>query len=488
MKKIKTENTHKDTKKVTLLDRILKDYNKDTKDTNDKNTLDIKDNKDIKNKNNWKTTDYIHIYNPYNIEKNDNIKYILSFDLDSTLIETVSGKTYANDSNDWKLYVDKEDEIIEEKYKSYSKKINNITDINDSKDTNDIINNTTALVIFSNQRGLKGGYLDEGVFKSKIEKIISRLNAKHRLPFICLFSNNDGYYRKPSIGMFEYLHQNFFPNLIAKESLYVGDAAGRSASGNRKKDFADTDYKFALNCNMKFMIPEEFFHNVKMDIPEIKFNPNIHFKDHIKEHHLNHEKYEENLKKLEISPLKTNPVFNKLYNDILNKEKIVIIFIGAPGSGKSTFFFNYFHPLNFGRVNNDTLKTEKKCVTKMQEILDNGMSVVIDNTSPTKTKRKVFIEIAKKNKAKTYCIYFELTKELTFHLNNQRKLLETLEKENSIKLNNSEPLKNPIPVHSFFKLLEFPCKEEGFDDVIILPFIPGPFKTHHHKKTFFLLS
>ena len=47
--------------------------------------------------------------------------------------------------------------------------------------------------------------------------------------------------------------------LDKKTSLYVGDAAGRPASGNRKADFTDTDKVFAMNLDIAFHTPEEFF-------------------------------------------------------------------------------------------------------------------------------------------------------------------------------------------------------------------------------------
>ena len=44
-----------------------------------------------------------------------------------------------------------------------------------------------------------------------------------------------------------------------KNSFYVGDAAGRLKTKTNKKDFACSDRMFALNANLKFYTPEEFF-------------------------------------------------------------------------------------------------------------------------------------------------------------------------------------------------------------------------------------
>ena len=90
------------------------------------------------------------------------------------------------------------------------------------------------------------------------------------LEFLCLFSAEKGFFRKPSFGMFQYIKDNYFPNLKTNDiNVYIGDAAGRPKSNQKKKDFADTDYKFALNCKMSFMTPEEYFIQDKQNIPEV---------------------------------------------------------------------------------------------------------------------------------------------------------------------------------------------------------------------------
>lgn len=41
-----------------------------------------------------------------------------------------------------------------------------------------------------------------------------------------------------------------------KASFYCGDAAGRKPPLVKKKDFSDSDYKFALACDLKFYTPD----------------------------------------------------------------------------------------------------------------------------------------------------------------------------------------------------------------------------------------
>ena len=59
--------------------------------------------------------------------------------------------------------------------------------------------------------------------------------------------------------------------------------------------------------------------------------------------------------------------------------KEIVLLIGSPASGKSTFSKNYF--CNYVRINQDTLGTIRKCEKMASKMLESGKSVVIDNTN-----------------------------------------------------------------------------------------------------------
>ena len=59
--------------------------------------------------------------------------------------------------------------------------------------------------------------------------------------------------------------------------------------------------------------------------------------------------------------------------------KEVVLLIGSPASGKSTFSKNYFR--NHVRINQDTLGTIRKCEKMASKMLEDGKSVIIDNTN-----------------------------------------------------------------------------------------------------------
>jgi bifunctional polynucleotide phosphatase/kinase len=86
----------------------------------------------------------------------------------------------------------------------------------------------------------------------------------------------------------------------------------------------------------------------------------------------------------------------------------MVIFVGSPGSGKSTFWKN--HMSKYARINRDTLKTKEKCYKAAEEQIMKGNSVIIDNTNPKTDDRAYFIGLAKKHGLKIRCFRFLTSK------------------------------------------------------------------------------
>jgi bifunctional polynucleotide phosphatase/kinase len=75
-----------------------------------------------------------------------------------------------------------------------------------------------------------------------------------------LASTHNDEYKKPNTKIWEYFVSKLNGGLeIDETTFYCGDAAGRPAAEGKKKDFSDTDLKFALNNKLKFFTPEELF-------------------------------------------------------------------------------------------------------------------------------------------------------------------------------------------------------------------------------------
>jgi bifunctional polynucleotide phosphatase/kinase len=271
------------------------------------------------------------------------------------------------------------------------------------------LNKKYNLIVFTNQAGLKNEY-KENDWKEKIENICDALE----LPIQVFVALRNDFYRKPVPAMWE----EFVPeHAKGEKSFFVGDACGR------KNDFSDTDLKFALNCKMKFYTPEEFFQNKKQKIPEIKY---VTFQQN-----------------------QNNDVFEP-------KTKEIIIMVGMPGSGKSTFVKTYILPHHYVHINRDVLKTATKCINETKKCLNKKLSVVIDNTNPSKLDRQKYLEIAKEFNYHTRCIIIKSNKELAQHNTIYR---------NYINHGTIDRIPNLV-YNMYNKKYEVPTKDEGFDDVI----------------------
>jgi bifunctional polynucleotide phosphatase/kinase len=357
---------------------------------------------------------------------------ILSFDLDDTLIVPKGETAFAKNQEDWKFLfgLEKTKEVI----KKYTE-------------------DGYCIVIFSNQGGIRKGKVNEKEWLKKIDNIQSSLN----LPMLVIASLEKDYFRKPSIGMWKVLCQEYSKGIDfnKNQSLYVGDAAGRNQNSKGKKDHSDSDYKFALNVGINFQVPEVFFSSLGL-------------------------KFTNYSKKLEFDPktLQKNEALElESILNIKNDSQEMIILVGPPGSGKSSLTLNYLK--NYVRVNNDILKSAVKCQKLAEDSLKSGKSVVIDNTNPSENTRRIYINIATKLGIPVRCLYFKFPKTLCFHLNNLRSI--------NLKNNISEPVPAVI-IHTWYKYIEEPTLIEGFKEIIELPFIPGPFLTKEDEEIFYMHS
>ena len=93
----------------------------------------------------------------------------------------------------------------------------------------------------------------------------------------------------------------------------------------------------------------------------------------------------------------------------------MIICVGSPGSGKSTFTNRFLK--DYVRINNDEYKNKEKCIKVARQFLSDNKSVVIDNTNPKKETRALYLKIAKGLKVEARCLFFTTIKPVCAHNN-----------------------------------------------------------------------
>jgi len=341
---------------------------------------------------------------------------IAAFDMDGTIIVTKSGKVFPVDKHDWKLFHSK----VQEKLKH--------------------LNDTGRKIVFiTNQNGISKGYITENDFKSKVEAIMKKISV----PIQVLAIVKKGLSRKPNTGAYEWLVNEGNGGLPVKEFFYVGDAAGRLKGWGpgKKKDHSCSDRLFAMNIGCPFSTPEEYFlgaKQVKYKLPD--FDP---------------------------KKLKTNqPLIKEIVGDVKLKEVVlstqeVVVMVGYPASGKSSFAKNHFKPAGYEIINQDVLKSKEKCIKACKTALLNGKSCVIDNTNPQAEIRKLYLALAMEANVRCRCLYFDIDINHVFHNNRFRELI------------GSDHAKvTPMVIYSYRKKLEKPDLSEGFNAILTLNFIP----------------
>ena len=153
---------------------------------------------------------------------------------------------------------------------------------------------------------------------SELKKKFTNIQKDFNLPMTFIAAIEKDGYRKPAVNMWDYFVQNLNEHVEVnmKKSFYCGDAAGRPKTATTKKDHSDSDRKFAINLGIQFYTPETYFEGIKEKMPPLKDN-----------------------KKLLDTGLSIIKGGKPGDEKNLKRDKLeVVMFVGAPGCGKSTFW------------------------------------------------------------------------------------------------------------------------------------------------------
>jgi predicted kinase len=127
----------------------------------------------------------------------------------------------------------------------------------------------------------------------------------------------------------------------------------------------------------------------------------------------------------------------------------MILFVGAPGVGKSTFFHLHFRETHI-RINLDMLRTRHREKGLIDACLAFKQGFVVDNTNPTTADRANYIAKARAAGFSVVCYFFDAP-------------IETMIARNALRAGKAR-----VPdaaIRATRRKLERPCRAEGFDTV-----------------------
>lgn len=166
------------------------------------------------------------------------------FDLDSTLVQPISGSKYATNAKDW-TWLELKDNPFSRSLSSASNQRSTVV-----PDRLKLLHNDGfRIVVVTNQAGVSSGNTSEDEVKQRCEDVAKQSGV----PISFCVSTDKNRFRKPSpmllstfIERWNLTDRGTIAPINLEQSFYVGDAAGRAAT----KDHSDCDLHFALSCAM----------------------------------------------------------------------------------------------------------------------------------------------------------------------------------------------------------------------------------------------
>ncbi|KAF2726762.1 PNK3P-domain-containing protein [Polyplosphaeria fusca] len=355
---------------------------------------------------------------------------VAAFDFDSTLVASASGKRFGRDAADWKWWHQSVPGELRRLYEDGYLVA--------------VISNQGGISLKSDPKTVKSDQKRLADFKGKVSAVLNQLD----LPVISVYAaTGRDLYRKPRTGMWHELLDDFdmdhADTVDLENSFFVGDAGGRDAiAGGAPKDHSCVDRDFAANVGIPFRTPEEYFLHEKPRPFVRDFNPT------------------EYLQEGAVKSTSAIPIHFSKANSV-----DIVLFCGSPGAGKSSFYWRHLQPLDYGRVNQDILKTRDKCAKAASEMVKEGTSVVVDNTNPDLQTRQYWVNLAKELEVPIRCVLFTAPARLCEHNDTVRAL-------------NLGPEVNPehrsilpkVAFSGFASRYREPSLSEGFQDITKIEF------------------
>ena len=392
------------------------------------------------------------------------------------------------------------------------------------------------LVIFTNQRGISTGQTTAATITSKISDIIQHLGC----PVQAFVATADDLFRKPATAMWAKFvnDHNDHTAVDLNASTYVGDAAGRQSGwdgdADTRKDHSTADRKFAMNVGIRFATPEPYFLGHKeaaykldsLDIASYFTRPPVSKRQKLEDREVEQaasegedqvevdevraeERKEHASPKAAVtvissstsvssssatatvtqtvtdktitittaassSPSSSSPPTAPLH---AKSHQELVLFVGIPAAGKSTYARKHFIPHGYDHINQDTLKTRERCIKQARLALASHRSVVVDNTNPAPETRALYISLARAQHIPVRCYHFNTPPQLAAHMNMYRERVTGGVYKHVPR----------IAFSTYVKNYRKPERSEGLDEIVEVDFVPE-FTSEKERKLFEQLS
>jgi len=245
---------------------------------------------------------------------------------------------------------------------------------------------------------------DLDFIRGKIDYFFTMLSTELGEHFDCfVFCIVNSSISKPNKYTFDYYYSYYNNNLKLDQSFYCGDAAGRTHIDSLynypfRIDYSNVDREFANNINVEFKVPEQVFPHEDLMIP---------------------------------------------YGC-----REIVLMMGMPGSGKTWISKDFFvDRCGYKIVQQSFLKTYEKCIRTTEYYLNQGYSVVVDNTNPGLETRMGYVRISQRLQIPIRLIYVA---------------------EDGHTVNSQRP--DPVPEMAYYRYynnLVYPSTQEGYYQLII---------------------
>ncbi|CAI6284822.1 unnamed protein product [Periconia digitata] len=304
---------------------------------------------------------------------------IAIFDLDSTLIVAKSGEVKGQDAADWVWWHD----VVPTKLRQ-------------------AFHRDFRIVIITNQGRLTTTHGAEAAaaqpFRDKVHNIFEALDLPVTIYVACA---NDGW-RKPRTRTWEHLVDSIGPGRVidVSASYMVGDAAGRP------NDHSDDDRHFAMNLGIPFQTPEEFFLAQSPENWKHIFDPDEHLGP------VNHR-----IDSYILSTTANGGTPWCVDSSKTGEEDLapIVLLVGLPGSGKTTFYLNTLQGLGYERIAPQCGTSRKCCEDIAAERLNAQKRVVIDDINHNCAVREPWVALARKQGVRIAAVYFSTPAKLCLH-------------------------------------------------------------------------